>query len=208
MEDTYQDFCAGSFQWNILGFSENFLNKKVFKEIQESSRRVFALMDNKWFAGSYRGSSGHSITSFLCANTLQSHLVVKQAAGFKEWYIRLYFSFHLLLSLFELGVPSSCWSQNSVGPKNWATLPFSRSHGSSLMALDQPCYVTFKTSPFITHNEGGWPLVQEIHTYVQPKPALNRFERNRAFKRQMQMIIGKCLKILYKLSREKKGKYI
>lgn len=161
-------------------------------------------MDNKWFAGSYQGSSGHSITSFLCANTLQSHPVVKQPAAFKEWYNRLYFSFHLLLSLFELGAPSSCWSQNSVGTKNWETLPFSRSHGSSLTALDQPCYVTFKTSPFITRTEGGWPLVQEINTYIQPKPALNRFESNRAFKRQTQMIIGKCFKIIYKLWQKKK----
>jgi len=41
--------------------------------------------------------------------------------------------------------------------------------------------------------------VQEIYTYIQPKPALNRFERNRAFKRQMHVIIGNCLKTPYGL---------
>lgn len=182
---------------------DNLLIKKVFKEIQESSRRDFIFVDNEWFPDSYQGSTGHSITSFLCANKLQSHPVVKQPAAFQEWYIRLYFSFHLVLSLFELGAPSSCWFQNSVGTKNWETLPFSRSHGSSLMALDQPCYVTFKTSPFITHAEGGWPLVQEVYTYIQPKPALNRFERHRAFEREMQMIIGNCLKIPYGMPEKK-----
>lgn len=71
------------------------------------------------------------------------------------------------------------------------------------MALDQPCYVTFKTSSFITHAEGGWPLMKEIHTYMQPKAASNRFERNRTFKRRMK-IIGNWLKIAYGL--QEKGK--
>lgn len=54
---------------------------EVFKEIQDSSRSNFDLMDKELFTNSYQGISGHSIT---CANKLQFHSVVKWPEVFQE----------------------------------------------------------------------------------------------------------------------------